>query len=460
MKIVVVGGGFAGFAAAIALQERRHDVVLLERRGVLGGRATSSRDTLTGEDVDNGTHLMIGAYTSTLDLVRRAGASDLVLAQDNLKLEWVDDKGVTALDCPPLVAPLHLLVGLLGLRVPLSVKLQAIRMGLAVRFGRRPEGLTLAEYFRRCGQGEAARRLLWDPLALAVLNEPVERAAAVLFHRIYQEAFLRDHRASRLVFLRRGWGVLLERIAAYFEGRGGVVHRGARAEGLVLEGGRVSGVRYARRPQAREDVAAGRPPALHVERADAIVSAVPARALQGLLPGEWRSLSPFAALDRFSGSPIVSVEMWLDRVVVERPMLGLRDSEMEWVFDKGRLHGREGAPQHLAFIVSSAYRSASKTNAELVAAAEGALRRYFPAMAGATVQRTLVLRDPTATFASSPELEALRPGPDTPIAGFFLAGDWTDTGLPATIEGAVRSGLRAAQHARAFLQTRGAAGGW
>jgi squalene-associated FAD-dependent desaturase len=453
VKVAVVGGGFAGFAAAIALQERRHEVVLLERRGVLGGRATSSRDAVTGEHVDNGTHLMVGAYTATLDLVRRAGASDLVLAQDNLRLEWVDEKGVTALECPPLGAPLHLLVGLFGLRVPLSVKLQAIRMGLAVRFGRRPEGLTLAEYFRRCGQGAAARRLLWDPLALAILNEPVEHAAAVLFHRVYQEAFLRDHRASRLVFLRRGWGALLERVAAYFEGRGGIVRRGARVAGLVLENGRVAGVRYAQRAETREEVAAGRAPEERIEAADAVVSAVPAHALAALLPEEWRSRPPFAALARFGGSPIVSVEMWLDRVVVDRPMLGLRDSEVEWVFDKGRLYGREGVPQHLAFTVSSAYRSASKSNAELVAAAEGALRRYFPAMAGATVERALVQRDPHATFASSPELEPLRPGPDTEIAGLFLAGDWTDTGLPATIEGAVRSGLRAARHARAFGMT-------
>ena len=117
---------------------------------------------------------------------------------------------------------------------------------------------------------------------------------------------------------------------------------------------------------------------------------------------------------------------------------------MEWVFDKGRLFGREGAPQHLSFIVSAAYRSAAKPNAELVAAAEGALRRYFPAMAGARVERALVLREPRATFASSPELEPLRPGPQTPVPGLHLAGDWTATGLPATIEGAVRSGEAAA----------------
>ena len=258
-------------------------------------------------------------------------------------------------------------------------------MGLAVRFGRRPEGLTLAEYFRRCGQGEAARRLLWDPLALAVLNEPVERAAAVLFHRVYQEAFLRDHRASRLVFLRRGWGALLERVASLLRGAGGRrparrPGRGARRRGRPRRAACAtpSGPRRARRWRR-----AARPRRGSRGRTPSCPRSLPTRCA-GLLPEEWRARPPFAALARFGGSPIVSVEMWLDRVVVDRPMLGLRDSEVEWVFDKGRLYGRAGAPQHLAFIVSAAYRSASKTNAELVAAAEGALRRYFPAMAGAT----------------------------------------------------------------------------
>ena len=444
MKVVVVGGGFAGLAAAVALQERRHQVVLLERRGVFGGRATSFRDAVTGEDVDNGTHLMLGAYSATLDLVHRAGASDLLLHQDNLRIDWVDDDGATSLDCPPLAAPLHLLVGLLGLRVPFRVKLQAFRLGLAVRFGKVPVGLTLAEYFRRTGQGEAARRLLWDPLALAIVNAAPEQAAAVLFHRVYQEAFLRDRRASRLVFLRCGWSVLFERLTRYFEARGGIMRSGALAEALILEGGRVSGVRYAQRPREREDIGAGRAPETRFETADAVVSAVPSHALPPLLPEDWRGRSPFVDLERLGRSPIVSVDMWLDRPVVDRLMVGLRDCEVEWVFDKGRLHGRQGAPQHLSFIVSAAVRSAPKKQAELEAVAADALRRYFPAMAEAKIERTLVLREPAATFVASPESEALRPGADTDLPGLVLAGDWTNTGLPATIEGAVRSGLTAA----------------
>ena len=136
MRVVVVGGGFAGLAAGIALVERRHQVTLLERRGVLGGRASSYRDASSGEDVDNGTHLMIGAYADTLDLVRRAGAADLLLEQENLRIDYVDDRGLTALDCPPLLAPLHLLAGLLSLRLPWRVRFEAVRLGLAVRFGR------------------------------------------------------------------------------------------------------------------------------------------------------------------------------------------------------------------------------------------------------------------------------------------------------------------------------------
>jgi len=444
VRIVVVGGGFAGLAAAIALQERRHDVALLERRGVLGGRATSYRDALSGEDVDNGTHLMVGAYHATLDLIRRADADDLLLTQDDLRLDYVDERGRTSLVCPPLAAPLHLLGGLLGLRVPWRVRWDALRLGLAARFGRRPDGLTLAEYFRRTRQSAAARRLLWDPLATAILNETPERAAAVLFYNVYREAFLSSRKASRLVFLRRGYGVLHERLGRYFATRGGLVFRRALAESVEMSEGRVTGVRYSQRAEGREAIRAATPSQGRTLVADAVVLAVPWHAVPRLLPAELRERPPFAGLAELRSSPIVSIEMWLDRVVVDRVMVGLRDCEIEWVFDKGRLYGRRGAPQHLAFIVSAAHRSLARSNGELVAAATAALGRYFPGMSGAAITRSLVIREADATFACDPEAETRRPGNVTPVPGLLLAGDWTDTGLPATIEGAVRSGFAAA----------------
>ena len=444
MKVVVVGGGFAGLAAAITLQERRHQVTLLERRGILGGRATSFDDAQSGEAVDNGTHLMIAAYRDTLDLVRRAGAQDLLRVQERLRIEYVDDQGRSALDCPPLTAPLHLLAGIFGLRLPWRVKLGAVRFGLAAQFGRAPQGLTLAEWLARTGQGSEARRLLWDPLATAILNETPERAAAMLVHRVVHEAFLKDHRASRLVFLRAGYAELHERLARYLEARGGHVRRRALAAEIVIDAGQVRGVRVVQRAATREEIRRGKKEDHETMDADAVVSAVPWSALPGLVPEPFRRTPPFDAISRLTASPIVSIELWLDRTVVDAVMIGLRDSEVEWVFDKGRLYGRAGAPQHLAFIVSAAHRSAPRKNAELVGLAEAALRRYFPAMAGATVMRSLVVREAEATFSSDPSAETLRPGPRTPVKGLFLAGDWTDTGLPATIEGAVRSGQVAA----------------
>lgn len=445
MKVVVVGAGFAGLAAAIALQERRHEVTVLERRGVLGGRATSFRDAVSAEDVDNGTHLMVGAYTATLDLVRRARAEDLLWSQRDLRIDYVDERGFTALSCPPLAAPWHLLAGILRLRLPWRARWDALRLALAVRFGRPPRGLTLEEYFRRTGQGEGARRLLWGPLATAILNESADRAAAVLFYEVFREAFLQRREASALVFLRAGWARLHERLAAYLLSRGGRLRRRALAQAVDVAGARASGVRFRQRAETREAIRAGETGADERLDADAVVLAVPWTAVGPLLPEDVRTQPPLAGLAGLGASPIVSVDLWLDRVVVERPFVGLRAGDMEWVFDKGRIFGRQGPPQHLSFIASAAWRSLPRPNAELVAAAVDALRRYFPSMAGAAVERSLVLREPDATFTCTPAAEALRPGPRTPLAGLYLAGDWTDTGLPATIEGAVRSGLAAAR---------------
>ena len=203
-----------------------------------------------------------------------------------------------------------------------------------------------------------------------------------LFWNVYREAFLRTNRASRLVFLRRGWGVLHERLAAYFEARGGTIRRRALAESIEVRDGRAAGVRYVQRAETREDIRKGRRAEPAHAEADVVVAAVPWHALPGLLPEPWPDEAPFAGLRALGSSPIVSIELWLDRVAVDKTMVGLRDSEVEWVFDKGRLFGRAGPPQHLAFIVSAAVRSSVRPNAELALLAETALRALLPGHGG------------------------------------------------------------------------------
>src|SRR6185436_11699882 len=162
---------------------------------------------------------------------------------------------------------------------------------------------------------------------------------------VYREAFLTRRGASRLVFLRRGFAELHERLARYFQHRGGVLRRRALAEAVAIEGGRTTGVRYLQRAETREDIRRAKDAVEGFAEADAVVAAVPWNAVPALVPEPLRAQPPFAGLARLGGSPIVSVEMWLDRVVVDRPMAGLRDSEREWVFDKGSIFGRAGPPQ-------------------------------------------------------------------------------------------------------------------
>ena len=321
----------------------------------------------------------------------------------------------TARRCP---RPCTCWPGSCGMRLPWRARLDAVRLGLAARFGRPPAGLTLTEWFDRLGQGEAVRRLLWGPLATAILNETPDRAAAILFYNVYRAAFLESAAASRLVFLRRGYGRLLDRLGAYLEARGGRILRRARAERDRDRGRRRrrrrlrAAARRARRHRARR---AGheRPHRRRrgrVRRALVGPAAAPARAL--------------ARRSRVRGrGPADRIAHRVHRDVARpgrgrpRRWSGLRDCEVEWVFDKGRLYGREGAPSTSRS--SSARRTAARRGPtpSWPAIAEAALRRYFPAMAGARVTRTLILREADATFSCDPASEAIRPGAATPVRG-------------------------------------------
>ena len=447
---VIIGAGFAGLSAAVRLTRKGARVLVLETRSRLGGRATAFPDRETGELVDNGQHILMGCYTDTFGFLRDIGAQDHVRIDPQLAITMIDRRGRrTRLSCPALPAPLHLIAGVLewdalswldrlsvlGMATPLKNARRELIPGSTVKAASPDE--TVENWLIRNGQTPRLRELLWDPLALAALNQPPAQAAAPPFARVLAEMFSDDPRAAAIALPTRPLHLMYaEPAREYIERCGGSVRTGAAAK-IVLSAdrGAVTGVR------AGDET----------WQTDRVISSVPWFALPELFDEEPPALH--GVIDRarrMTSSPIVTVNLWFDRRVLDLPVLGLPGRAMQWVFDKQLVFGRrraDGAGEeasHLSLVSSGAAEILAETNIELVHRAHAELLDALPDVRAAKLIRATVVREPRATFSLAPG-EPARPSTETGLQGFLLAGDWIDTGLPATIESAVRSGHRAAE---------------
>jgi squalene-associated FAD-dependent desaturase len=437
---VVIGAGFAGFSAAVRLARAGLRVTVVEARGRLGGRATAFRDRESGELVDNGQHVLVGAYRDTLTFLREIGADDRVRMQRQLTVTMIDRDGRwSRFECPSnLPSPLHLLAGVMDWpALTWADRFAAIRMGQPLRNAAREwkgdhrrhaasPGETVRAWLIRNGQTERLREMLWEPLALAALNQPPERAAAPPFARVLAEMFGGEPSAAAVVLPTRPLDEMYaEPARAFVEAHGGTVTTGAAAK-VHLEADRVSRVS-----------ANGTDWSPRIT-----IAAVPWYALPELFEGDVRPLA--GTLDdarRTPASPIVTVNLWFDRQVIDEPFLGLPGRTMQWVFDKRIAFGEQAS--HLCFVSSGSDEVMKRSNPDLVALAHEELLGAVPAVRAATLVRGSVIREPRSTFSLAPG-QPPRPRTETAVQGLLLAGDWIDTGLPATIESAVRSGHLAA----------------
>jgi squalene-associated FAD-dependent desaturase len=438
--VAVIGAGFAGLSAAALLTRRGARVLVLEARARLGGRATAFPDRDTGELVDNGQHILLGCYTETFAFLRDVGALENVRLQPQLAVTMIDRLGVRSrLVCPSLPAPFHLVAGLLdwdalswrdrlsafGMATPLRHARRALRPG-ATMLAASP-GETVEAWLVHNGQTPRIRELLWDPLALAALNQPPDQAAAPTFARVLAEMFGADASAAAIALPTKPLHLMYaEPAREYVESHGGTVRTGAAAK-IAVTGDAVTGVHAGSEQWP-------------IER---VISAVPWFALGDLFDEAPPALA--GVIDRagrMASSPIVTVNIWFDRRVMDEPFIGLPGRAMQWVFDKRLVFG--GDASHLSLVSSGAASILARTNEELIAAAHAELLEAMPETRSARLVRATVVREPRATFSLVPGQPA-RPSEATGVRGLLLAGDWIDTGLPATIESAVRSGHRAAQ---------------
>jgi hydroxysqualene dehydroxylase len=439
--VVIVGGGFAGLSAGVALAERGFRVALLEGKPVLGGRAYSFVDPESDDFVDNGQHVLMGCYHETLSFLGKIGTRDRLIVHRDLEIEMLDSPGRRArIRSAPIPAPFHMAAGLLRYRhlsprQRLGLVTAGMRMMYLRRFDRaRLARMSVAQLMDLTKQSDRARQCLWYPLAIATLNDDPELASAGLFAEVLKRTFFSRRADSAFVYSTVGLSELYCSAArGFIERRDGVVATHAIVEGFEMDdSGAVSAVRLrdGRRLQASN-----------------FVAAVPPQQFIKLLPEGVIANPFFSAIGSLKSSPIICAHVWLDREVTNSAFVGFIGTTTQWLFNKRRIFAQHGQRHsgYLSFVISGARKLVEDSNEALLDIVMRDLHAMIPAARQAKLIKALVLKEKHATMAPDPVSDMNRPTTVTPIANLFLAGDWIQTQLPATIESAVVSGHAAAQ---------------
>jgi zeta-carotene desaturase len=431
--VTVVGGGLAGLSAASALAASGFQVTLLERRPYLGGRASSYEHPGTNETVDNCQHVLLGCCTNLLDFYRRLGVEQQI--KWYTELTFLEPGGRASKIRPSwLPAPLHTLPTFLAAKsLSLGDKLAISRVMTRLMFGLPAEtGEDFLSWLKRHGQRQRAIDRFWKVVLVSALNEDLDRSSVYYAAQVFRESFLKSAAAGRMgvpsVPLSQLYGVA----ADYIRSHGGEVKLRASAETFHVEQGAV---------RVRSGTAE--------IRSDYVVLAVPFDVLDKMLPAEPKSEPLHHELRQFESSPITGIHFWFDRQITDLPHAVLLDRTIQWMFQKSEiLETRNSKPEtgsYIELVVSSSKDLVEKSKQDILYLALRELAEFFPAVRNAQVLKQTVIKEVHATYSAKPKSDGYRPVAATAWPRVFLAGDFTATGWPATMEGAVRSGYKAAE---------------
>lgn len=425
--VIIIGGGWAGLAAALELDAHGIPVTLFESAPQLGGRARNAPfGTYT---VDNGQHLLIGAYRETLRLLAMTGTDESeVMLRTRLRLQVLEGNEALLMQPPPLPAPLHLawaqlMAGGLGL----GERLRALGMSLRLMLNgfTLKQDISVAELLQKHGQDEKITRRFWEPLCIATLNTPMSRASARVFLRVLRDSFTRSRHDADLLIPTVPLGELFpQRAASHIETHKGSIHLRHRCEALQLKGKSLDSIKISGKT---------------INCRDAIIATNP-RATVRLLDGHTELDSIKSQIIQLGSQPIVTVYLqYPESHRLDSPMVGLSGTLSQWVFDRCYCD----QPGLFSVVISAEGEHGCWDNQRLAAKVSEELAQQFPHWPQPLDNR--VIREKQATFDCSVGVEEQRPGNATPVEGLWLAGDYTDTGYPATLEGAVRSGVKCAR---------------
>ena len=454
--MIVIGGGLAGLSAGVALAEAGWRVRLFEQRPFLGGRATSYV-LPDGEHVDNCQHVTLGCCTNLEDFYRRVGSVGKIKFFDRLLFQ--DPEGRTGeMQAGMLPAPFHMTGSFAGFApLTLADKRSIAWAMLDILRGKghtadldEPGGISMLQWLKRRKQTPGAIERFWRVVLVSALDEELDRTDARFGVDVFWKGFLSNRTGYRMGVPSVPLGELYDGCKTEIEKRGGEVNLRMPVREIHLSDGAVTGVEFD----------GGR-----VESAEAYVFALPHPAMAELASVEMKRWEPrLGELGNIGVAPITGVHFWFDREVMKEPFVTLLETRTQWIFNKTALYGEgNGAGkengQYLQLVISASYDLLQKPRQEIIDLCLKEVRHALPAARDAKLLKATVIKEAAATFSPQPGVDRWRPTQETKIRGMFLAGDWTATGWPATMEGAVRSGylaaeavLRSAGTPRKFLQ--------
>jgi squalene-associated FAD-dependent desaturase len=431
-KIGVIGGGLAGLSAACALAEAGFIVTLLERRPYLGGRASSYQHPGTEEIVDNCQHVLLGCCTNLIDLYRRLRVADKI--QWFERLNFIEPGGrLSVIQASLLPAPFHNAPSFARAAFLDMGDKDAIARGLFFLAITPPgdDGEHFLSWLERHGQTDRAIERFWKPVLVSALNEDLERMAATYAEQVFRESFLKSRAAGRMGVPRVPLSELYGAAGDFLTSRSGKVLTRFAVERVE--------------PGADKVVVAGNNQRLDFDYA---VPAIPFDALLKMLPSGESAQPLRDQLARFETSPITGIHLWFDRQITLLPHAVLLDRTIQWMFHKSMLQNRQqGAAggSYVELVVSSSKSLVETGRQDIIDLALRELAEFFPEARQAKLIKATVIKEIHATYSALPQSDAYRPRTATVWPRIFLAGDWTFTGWPATMEGAVRSGYAAAE---------------
>lgn len=419
-KCIVIGGGLAGLSSAVFLADSGLSVEVIEASSRLGGRAYSFIDKQTDSSIDNGQHILMGCYEDTLRFIKLIGAEKNLFIQKKLEVNFLKPGfSVQKLKAFPLPYPFSLLCGLLNYKaLLLNERLRFLKFFLKIYFSssKKLENLSVFDWLEIEGQTEKIQKAFWELLAVGALNANIKKASASTFSDILKKIFFRGNKSAVIIIPGKGLSdVFCADAENFLRNHQSVISLNEEAIGFIWDREKITCIKTNKR---------------EIKDFDFLVTAVPPFALQRIIPDYY-----FEGMNDFEYSTIVNIHIWLKENRLPEKFYGLIDSPVQWIFNHGT---------HLTLVISDANYLADTAKEEIINMAAEELCRYT-GIEKKMITAYKVIKEKRATFIPSAKILNKRPAPQSNFNNLLFAGDWINTGLPSTIESAVKSGRMAAE---------------